>query len=139
LAFIVRHPPPAICHLLSVICHMPTRRQQRVAHRMREEIANLIDRRAEDPRLHGLTVTGVEVSPDLRQALVYVSALVGAEGSREALAGLEHAKGFFRHELAARLDLRVVPNLIFRWDTSLETGERISRILDELAQSDDDT
>jgi ribosome-binding factor A len=118
---------------------MPTHRQQRVAHRMRAEIADLIDRRVEDPRLHGVTVTGVEISPDLRQAFVYVSALVGVEGSREVLAGLEHAKGFFRRELASRLDLRVVPDLIFRWDASLETGERISRLLDELAQSDDDT
>jgi ribosome-binding factor A len=118
---------------------MPTRRQQRVAHRMRAEIADLIDKRAQDPRLHGLTVMAVEISPDFRQAFVYVSALVGVEGSREALAGLEHAKGFFRHELAARLELRVVPDLIFRWDASLETGDRISRILDELAQSDDDT
>jgi ribosome-binding factor A len=106
---------------------------------MRAEIADLIDRRAEDPRLHGLTVTAVEISPDLRQAFVYVSGLVGVEGSREALAALEHAKRFFRHELATRIELRAVPDLIFRWDASLETGERISRILDELAQSDDDT
>jgi ribosome-binding factor A len=106
---------------------------------MRKEIADLLEKRTEDPRLQGLTVTAVEVSPDLRQAFVYVSALAGIEGSREALAGLEHAKGFIRHELAGRLDLRIVPELAFRWDASLETGERISRILDELAQSDDHT
>jgi ribosome-binding factor A len=52
---------------------------------------------------------------------------------------LEHAKGFVRHELAGRLDLRVTPELIFRWDASLETGDRISRILDELAQEKHDT
>lgn len=118
---------------------MPTRRQHRVADRVREEIADLLARRAEDPRLHGLTVTGVEVSADLRQAVVYVSALSGVEGSRGALAGLEHAKGFFRRTLADRLDLRIVPELVFRWDASLETGDRISRILDELAESDDHT
>lgn len=118
---------------------MPTRRQQRVADRVREEIADLLERRAEDPRLRGLSITAVEVSPDLRQAFVYISALTGTAGSREALAGLEHAKGFFRHELASRLGLRHVPELIFRWDASLETGDRISRILDNLAKSDDDT
>lgn len=116
---------------------MPTRRQQRVADRVREELADLLERRTEDPRLHGLTITSVEVSADLRQALVYVSSLSGVEGSRAALAGLEHAKGFFRHELAARLGLRLVPDLIFRWDASLETGERISHLLDELAKGDD--
>ncbi len=118
---------------------MPTRRQRRVADRVRAEIADLLERRTEDPRLHGVTITSVEVSPDLRQAVVYVSALSGVEGSREALAGLEHAKGFLRHELASRLELRVIPELIFRWDASLETGERISHILDELAKSDDHT
>ena len=106
---------------------------------MRQEIADLLERRLEDPRLHGLTITGVEVTPDLRQAVIYVSSLLGVEGSREALAGLEHAKGFVRHELAGRLDLRVAPDLIFRWDASLETGERISHILDELAQKKHDT
>ena len=118
---------------------MSTRRQHRVADRVREEIADLLARRAQDPRLHGLTITGVEVSADLRQAVVFVSALYGVGGNREALAGLEHAKGFFRRALAGRLDLRVVPELVFRWDASLETGDRISRILDELAESDDHT
>ena len=104
---------------------------------MREEIADLLERRTEDPRLRGLTVTSVEVTADLRQAFIYVSSLSGVEGSQAALAGLEHAKGFFRHELAGRLELRVVPELIFRWDTSLETGDRISRLLDDLAQEHD--
>jgi ribosome-binding factor A len=118
---------------------MPGRRKQRVASQIRFEIADLLERRTEDPRLRGLSVTGVEISPDLHQAFIYVSALSGQEGSQEALAGLKHASGFFRHELAERLDLRIVPELIFRWDASLETGERISHILDELAKSDDHT
>ncbi len=116
---------------------MPTRRQQRVGDRIRAEIADLLERRIEDPRLRGLSITSVVVTPDLRQAFVYVSGLEGIEGSRDALAGLEHAKGFIRHELAGRIDLRVVPEIIFRWDASLETGERISRILDNLAKEDD--
>jgi ribosome-binding factor A len=118
---------------------MPGRRKQRVASQIRFEIADLLERRTEDPRLRGLSVTDVEVTPDLHQAFIYVSALSGKEGSQSALAGLRHAAGFFRHELAGRLDLRVVPELIFRWDASLETGERISHILDELAKSNDDT
>jgi ribosome-binding factor A len=118
---------------------MATRRQQRVADRVREELADLLERRTEDPRLRGLTITGVEVTQDLKLAFIYVSSLAGAEGSKEALAGLEHAKRFFRHELAERIDLRIVPELVFRWDASLETGERISRILDELAKEKHDT
>jgi ribosome-binding factor A len=118
---------------------MPGRRKQRVASQIRFEIAALLERRIEDPRLRGLSVTGVEISPDLHQAFIYVSALSGQEGSQEALAGLKHASGYFRHELAERLHLRIVPELFFRWDASLETGERISHILDELAKSDDHT
>ena len=59
------------------------------------------------------------------------------KAARKRWPGLKHAQGFFRHELAERLDLRVVPELVFRWDASLETGERISHILDELAKSND--
>ena len=118
---------------------MPTRRQQRVSDRVREELADLLERRTEDPRLRGLTITSVEVTQDLKQAFIYVSSLAGVEGSQAALAGLEHAKRFFRRELAARIELRIVPDLIFRWDTSLETGERISRILDDLAKQEHDT
>jgi len=118
---------------------MATRRQQRVADRVRQELADLLERRTEDPRLRGLTITGVEVTQDLKQAFIYVSSLAGVEGSKEVLAGLEHAKRFFRHELAERIDLRIVPELVFRWDATLETGERISRILDELAKEKHDT
>ena len=113
-----------------------SRRQQRIADRVRDELAALLERRLEDPRLYGLSVTGVEVTADLRQAVIYVSSLVGVEGSRQALAGLEHAKGFMRHELAQRLELRITPDLHFRWDASLETGERISRLLDNLPRHD---
>ena len=118
---------------------MSTRRQRRVADRVREELADLLERRTEDARLHGLTITDVEVTQDLKLAFIYVSSLAGVEGSHEAMAGLEHAKRFFRHELARRVELRSVPELVFRWDASLETGERISRILDDLAKQEHDT
>jgi len=118
---------------------MPTRRRQRVADQVRKELADLLERRIEDPRLRGLTITDVEVTQDLKLAFIYVSSLAGVGGSQEALAGLAHAKKFFRHELARRIDLRSVPELVFRWDASLETGERISHILDELAKQEHDT
>lgn len=118
---------------------MTSRRQQRVGDQLRIEIADLLEKRAEDPRLIGLSVTAVEVSADLRQAFIYVSSLAGQAGSQAALAGLEHARGFLRHELAARLRLRLVPELVFRWDASLETGDRVSRLLDSLhLQSEDE-
>jgi ribosome-binding factor A len=117
---------------------MPTRRQQRVSDQIKLEIADVLEKQLDDPRLAGLSVTGVEVSPDLRQAAVYVSSLAGKASSKDALAGLEHARGFLRRELALRLRLRLVPELTFRWDASLETGDRISRLLDSLEAQPDD-
>ncbi len=109
-----------------------SRRQQRVSDQIKVEIADLLEKQIQDPRLAGLSITAVEASPDLRQATVYVSSLAGQAGSQDALAGLEHARGFLRRELGNRLRLRITPNLSFRWDASLETGDRISRLLDSL-------
>jgi ribosome-binding factor A len=111
---------------------MSTRRQQRVGDQIKIEIANALEREAQDPRLNGLSITSVQVSADLRQAIVYVSSLAGQSGSQAILAGLRHAGGFLRRELARHLKLRLVPELIFRWDPSLEEGDRISRLLDSL-------
>ena len=111
---------------------MTTRRQRQVAELLHEEISLLIQRRVRDPRLGFVTVTGVEMSPDLRVAHVYVSVL-GDEGDVEqSLASLRHAAGFFRHELGASLSLRYVPELIFRPDDTLERGLRIDQIIDSL-------
>jgi ribosome-binding factor A len=109
------------------------RRPKRVSDQVRNEIADMLEKQLQDPRLVDLSVTGVDVSPDLRQAVVYVSSLQGIAASQTALAGLEHARGFLRRELGARLKLRLVPELVFRWDASLETGDHISRLLDTLA------
>ena len=115
---------------------MTTRRQQRVAEQLRHELSQLIEREIDDPRLELISVTDATISPDLYNANVYVSSLQG-EAAREAvLAGLEHARKFLRHGLAERLKLRVVPNLYFHWDKSLETGDRISRLIDQIEETD---
>ncbi|MEJ2557624.1 MAG: 30S ribosome-binding factor RbfA [Anaerolineae bacterium] len=111
---------------------MATRRQRRVAELLHQEISLLIEQRAQDPRLGFVTVTDVEVSPDLRVAHVYVSVLGNDEDAKQSLASLRHATGFFRHELGASLSLRYTPELEFRIDDSLERGFRIDRLLDSL-------
>jgi len=111
---------------------MTTRRQRQVAELLHEEISLLIQRRARDPRLGFVTVTDVEMTPDLRTAHVYVSVLGSDDEVREALAGLNHAVSFFRRELGASLSLRYIPQLDFRLDDSLERGFRIDRLLDSL-------
>jgi ribosome-binding factor A len=111
---------------------MPTRRQQRVAEQVKIEISRMIEQEFEDPRLALISVTDVTISADLREANVYASSLEGEAVKADVLAGLEHARGFLRRGLAQRMQLRVVPQLHFHWDKSLETGDRISRLLDQL-------
>ncbi len=111
---------------------MTTRRQRQVAELLHEEISLLIQQRARDPRLGFVTVTGVEVSPDLRLAHVYVSVLGSDEDVKQSLASLRRAAGFFRRELGASLSLRYLPELNFRPDDSLLRGLRIDQLLDSL-------
>ncbi len=119
---------------------MTTRRQRQVAELLHEELSVLIQRRARDPRLGFVTVTGVEVSPDLRIAHVYVSVLGSDDDVKQSLQSLRHAAGFFRRELGASLSLRYLPELNFRSDDSLARGLRIDQLLDSLQQEtpDDD-
>jgi ribosome-binding factor A len=114
---------------------MTTRRQRQVAELLHEEIGTLILLKARDPRLKGVTVTGVEVSRDLENAWVYVSVLGTEEQVQEALDGLKSATGFLRREIAAALPLRIVPHLMFRLDDSLERGMRIDRLLDTIIKT----
>jgi ribosome-binding factor A len=125
-----------ICLISKGNLSVTTRRQRQVAELLHEEISLIIQRRVQDPRLGFVTVTGVEVSPDLRAASVYVSILGNDDDVKQALAGLENAVSFFRRELGASLALRYIPELNFRLDDSLERGLTIDRLLDSLS---DDT
>ncbi len=115
---------------------MPTRRQHRVAEQIRHEISQLIERELDDPRLEMISITDVTISADLREANVYASSLQGEARRDDVLAGLEHARGLLRHGLAERMKLRIVPDLHFHWDKSLETGDRISKLIDQIEEQD---
>jgi ribosome-binding factor A len=112
-----------------------TRRQRQVAELLHQEISTLIQQRARDPRLGFVTVTGVEMSPDLRVAQVYVSVLGSEDDVQQSLASLRHAAGFFRRELGSSLSLRYLPELNFRQDDTLERGLRIDALLDSLDEA----
>jgi ribosome-binding factor A len=90
-----------------------------------------------DPRIGFVTVTGVETSPDLRHARVYVSVL-GSEQKRErSLQGLTAAHGMLQSRLARELRLKRTPQLSFEYDPTVERGVRMSKLIDELAPDDD--
>ena len=85
-----------------------------------------------DPRIGLVTVTGVVVTPDLREATVYVSVLGNARKRRETLAGLESAHGILQAHINRELNLRRTPTLVFSYDDSVERGVEMSKLIDEL-------
>jgi ribosome-binding factor A len=114
-----------------------SRRTLRVADLLRRELSELLIHRVRDPRVRLATVSHVEVSPDLRRAEVWVSVLGDEEQRNEAVAGLVHARGFLRSELAHRLkSLKVTPELVFELDRGAEHSQRISDLLEDLHDDD---
>jgi ribosome-binding factor A len=117
---------------------MASARMRRVNEAVREVISVHISGDLKDPRIGFVTVTGVETSPDLRSARVYVSVL-GEEPEREdALAGLRSAAGFFQAQIGRQLRMKRTPVLDFVYDDSVETGMRISSLLSEEEPSEPD-
>ncbi|MGI8926974.1 MAG: 30S ribosome-binding factor RbfA [Tepidiformaceae bacterium] len=117
-----------------------SRRTSRVNDLLREELSELILREVKDPRVGQglLSITEVVVSPDLRRATVYVSHL-GESAQREGvLAGLGKASHFLHNELMRRLKMRSVPELVFRFDPSIERGARLATLIDEVRERPDD-
>lgn len=111
---------------------MTSYRPIRVGELVQQEIADLLVRELKDPRLSMATVSRVDMSPDLRQACIYVSR-IGSEIEQQAtLQGFVRAAGFIRGQLGKRLKLRHTPQLIFKLDTAIAYGVRISRILHDL-------
>jgi ribosome-binding factor A len=91
-----------------------------------------------DPRLEGITITQVTVTPDTTRADVYYTVLGDEEARQTAQEGLESASGRLRREVGARTRLRNTPALVFHWDQSLDYGDRIEQLLDELGLDQED-
>ncbi len=111
---------------------MSKKYQRRVADMVRAHLAELLDHKVNDPRLRMVTITDVTITPDARYAEVHFSVLGDEEERAEVQAGLDSAAGWLRRELGQRLRLRNTPELNFHYDPSLERGEHIVSILDEL-------
>ncbi len=111
-------------------------RLQRIAERIQQVLSEMLIREISDPRLRRIFITDAKVDRELAFADVYVSAVEGAARSPEILAGLEHASGFLRRELAARIDLRAFPRLRFHWDPTPENADHIERLLASLKKND---
>jgi ribosome-binding factor A len=105
---------------------------------MRIELIEIIEREINDPRIGFITVTSVRVSPDLSHARVSISSLGDVEQRKKALKGLRSAAGFIRHALSRRLHhLRRIPELTFDYDETLEKGNRIEALLNQIKSDDE--
>ena len=112
-------------------------RMRRVNAAVREVLSEAVGD-LKDPRIGFVTVTGVETSPDLRQAVVYVSVL-GSEKKREqSIDGLQAAHGILQSKIARELRMKRTPQLTFEYDPSVERGVRMTQLIDELAPDTDD-
>jgi ribosome-binding factor A len=116
---------------------MESPRTHRVGELIKEELSEMILRELKDPRIGFVTITGVDVTPDLRHADVFISVL-GSKKEREAsLAALQNSAGFLRKELSSRIEMKYFPDLKFRIDPSIEEGMKIDKIIRKLHANDD--
>lgn len=114
------------------------RRVDRVNQLLLEELARLLRREVNDPRVSRVTLTGVDATPDLRHATVYVRTLGDETPVEEAIEGLRSAEGYLRGTLGRELHIRRIPEFTFEVDRTLERARRIERLLDEVIPEGDD-
>lgn len=115
----------------------PYKRSQRLSVLLREEIADIILLKLKNPRLGFITVTGVELSDDLRIARVFISVLKEEDRDR-TLQILNEAKGYVRNELAKRLRIKIIPSIEFIFDESIERGFRVDQLLKEIKKASEE-
>lgn len=111
---------------------MGNQRSRRLAELIKEEISDILLREVKDPRIGFVSVTDVEVSGDLRHANVYISVYGGDEEREKSMEGLEKANGYIRKLLGERITVYHTPEILFRYDKSLEYGAHISSILEKV-------
>ena len=111
-------------------------RAQRIAEQIQREMAELIRLELKDPRVGLVTITGVEVTQDYEHAKVFFTLLGEAQQVADSLVGLQRAAGFLRSQLSRRMQLRIIPQLHFIYDESVERGIHLSKLIDEAITQD---
>jgi len=111
-------------------------RKERLEELLRREISDIILREVKGPRIGFVTVTDAEVTNDLSYAKVFVSVLGTQEQQEASLKGLNSATRFIRGEFGHRIKLRQVPEISFRFDTSIQHGARIQELLEQVKQEE---
>lgn len=116
---------------------MTFKRSDRVADLIKEEVASMIlFGGIKDPRIGFVTITHVEMTPDLKEARIYFSQIGSVKDREKSRDGLNHASGFIRRNLAKSLSLRHIPKISFFFDDSLEYSERIEKVIREIKEGE---
>jgi len=113
------------------------KRSEKVAEAIHEMVSELLVKGLKDPRIGFVTITGVKVTDDLHLATVYFSVIGSDEEKKATEAGLNSARGDIRKELGKSLRMRYVPDIVFRYDESVEYGSRIESLLKEISEKED--
>ncbi|CAD7359992.1 MULTISPECIES: 30S ribosome-binding factor RbfA [Staphylococcus] len=111
-------------------------RAERVGEQMKKELMDIINNKLKDPRVGFLTITDVQPTNDLSLAKVYLTVLGSDKEREDTFKGLEKAKGFIKSEIGQRMRLRIVPDLQFEYDASIEYGNRIEQLIQDLNKRD---
>ncbi len=117
---------------------MNFKRADRVGELIMAEMSDILLKAVKDPRLHGVTITAVKVTDDLRNAKIFFVELGKDDLSEDIETGLIKAKGFVRRELGHRLQLRCVPQIMFVHDKSFGYGNRIEQLLVQIAKQEEE-
>ena len=104
-------------------------RQEKLGELIAVELSDLMRTRLKDPRVGFASITHVEVSGDFRHAKIFVSVMGSLEDQAATMKGLKHASGYLRHELAERITLRYMPELVFKLDTSVAEGAKVLELI----------
>ncbi len=114
------------------------KRKDRVAHLIQSEVSEMILKELKDPRIGFVSVTGVEVSGDLRHATIFFTVLGEQKDVESTVAALEHATGYVRREIASRLRLRYTPQIRFKFDDVFKRAWHLEEVIRSLHEPDTD-
>jgi len=112
------------------------KRAVRVGDQILRGVADLLIHKVKDPRIKGVTLTGIDLSNDLKHAKIFFSVIGNQDEVIKAQSGLDSAKGYIKREIGLRSELRYMPDISFVHDPTLETGERMERLFDKLRMED---
>ncbi|MBO8615194.1 30S ribosome-binding factor RbfA [Staphylococcus aureus] len=115
---------------------MSSMRAERVGEQMKKELMDIINKKVKDPRVGFITITDVVLTNDLSQAKVFLTVLGNDKEVENTFKALDKAKGFIKSELGSRMRLRIMPELMYEYDQSIEYGNKIERMIQDLHKQD---